>query len=385
MDNRWDAIVVGARVAGASTALLLARAGLRVLCVDRARYGSDTLSTHALMRAGTLQLRRWGLLDAVVAAGTPAVRHTIFHYGRDDVPVSIRPAAGVDALYAPRRTVLDAAIADAAIEAGATVRFGTTVTGLLRDPDGRVTGVATRTRDGAARAERAALVIGADGRGSLVAQAVGAPVEVSGDASSAFIYGYWAGLDVSGYEWFYQPGFSAGAIPTNDGLTCVFVGTTGARAAGLVTGGGTGDAFRRLAGRTSIATRLDGAERVGGLRYARGRPGHLRRSWGPGWTLVGDAGYWKDPLSTHGITDALCDAELLAGAVLSAPEPGPGQLDALAGYQAIRDELGRQMLRVTDRIASHDWDLIEVRRLLMTLASAMTEGLERIGTIPVGD
>ncbi|MCU7728337.1 FAD-dependent monooxygenase [Actinoplanes sp. KI2] len=385
MDNRWDAVVVGARVAGATTALLLARAGLRVLCIDRARHGSDTLSTHALMRAGTLQLQRWGLLDAVLAAGTPAVRHTIFHYGRDDVPVSIRPAAGVDALYAPRRTILDAAIANAAVEAGATVRFGTTVTGLLRDPDGRVAGVATRTRNGAARAERAALVIGADGRGSLVAQAIGAPIEMSGQASSAFLYGYWTGLDVTGYEWFYQPGISAGAIPTNDGLTCVFVGTTEARAAVLVSGGGTGGAFRQLAGRTPIAARVAGAGRVGGLRYARGRPGYLRRSWGPGWALVGDAGYWKDPLSTHGITDALCDAELLARAVLSAPEPGPDQLDALAGYQSIRDELGRPMLRVTDRIASHDWDLIEVRRLLMELASAMTEKLERIGTVPAAD
>ena len=88
-EPRWDVIVVGARVAGAATAMLLARAGLRVLCVDRARYGSDTLSTHALMRGGVLQLQRWGLLDAVVAAGTPPVRRTVFHYGDEAV-------AGVD-------------------------------------------------------------------------------------------------------------------------------------------------------------------------------------------------------------------------------------------------------------------------------------------------
>ena len=118
--------MVGARVAGASTALLLARAGLRVLCLDRGRYGSDTLSTHALMRGGALQLRRWGLLDALVAAGTPAVRRSVFHYGGDPVPCPIRPAAGVDALYAPRRTVLDPLIVDAARAAGAEVRFGRT-------------------------------------------------------------------------------------------------------------------------------------------------------------------------------------------------------------------------------------------------------------------
>ena len=383
MSTAWDAIVVGGRVAGASTALLLARAGMRVLCVDRARYGSDTLSTHALMRAGTVQLQRWGLLDRIIAAGTPAVRRTVFHYGHDTVPVSIRPAAGVDALYAPRRTLLDAVIADAAADAGAVFRFGTAVTGLQRDPRGRVTGVATRGRGGRAGVERAGLVIGADGRHSLVAEEAGAPIEVSGRACSAFLYGYWAALPVDGYEWFYRPGYSAGAIPTNEGLTCVFAGTTAARAAGLVGAGGPAYAFQRLAEGSQVAPRLAGAERVGALRYARGLPGFVRRSWGDGWALIGDAGYWKDPLSTHGITDALRDAELLARAVLRAPAPGPAQLDALAGYQAVRDELALPMLAVTERIAAHDWDLAEVRRLLMTLASTMTDELELIGSLPV--
>jgi 2-polyprenyl-6-methoxyphenol hydroxylase-like FAD-dependent oxidoreductase len=383
MSADWDVIIVGARVAGASAALLLARAGLRVLCIDRARYGSDTLSTHALMRAGTLQLRRWGLLDTIVAAGTPAVRRTVFHYGRDAVSVSIRPAAGVDALYAPRRMLLDTVIADAAIEAGAVFRFGTAVTGLLRDTHGGVTGVVTRARDGSVTAEAAGLVIGADGRHSLVADAVGAPTEVSGRAATAFVYGYWAGLDVDGYEWFYVPGSSAGAIPTNDGLTCVFAGTEAAGAARLVDAGGTAQAFRRLAERSSIASRLNAGKQIGGLRYARGLPGYLRRSWGSGWALLGDAGYWKDPLSTHGITDALRDAELLARAVREAPSGGPSQLKALAAYQSARDQLARPMLSVTERIASHTWDLAEVRRLLIALASAMTDELELIGSIPV--
>jgi flavin-dependent dehydrogenase len=383
MRSSWDVVVVGARVAGASVALLLARAGLRVLCLDRARYGSDTLSTHALMRAGTVQLQRWGLLDRIVAAGTPPVRHTAFHYGSDTVSVSIRPAAGVDALYAPRRTLLDAVIADAAAEAGAELRFGTAVLGLRRDDTGRVTGVTTRDRDGLVRVERASLVIGADGVRSMVAAEVGAPVETAGRAASAFLYGYWAGLAVDGYEWFYQPGFSAGAVPTNDGLTCLFVGTTADRAAGLVGAHGTGYAFDRLAGRSAVAPRLAAAERVGALRYARGVPGYLRRSWGDGWALLGDAGYWKDPLSTHGITDALRDAELLARAVLSAPEPGSAQMDALDAYQSVRDEMALPMLAVTERLASHDWDLPEVRRLLMTLASTMTDELELIGSLPV--
>src|SRR6476661_72880 len=128
MSSRWDVIVVGARVAGAATAMLLARAGLRVLCVDRGRYGSDTISTHALMRGGVMLLQDWGLLPELVAAGTPPVRRTVFHYGDESVAVSIKPSAGVDALYAPRRTVIDALVVDAAERAGATVAFGSPVT-----------------------------------------------------------------------------------------------------------------------------------------------------------------------------------------------------------------------------------------------------------------
>jgi 2-polyprenyl-6-methoxyphenol hydroxylase-like FAD-dependent oxidoreductase len=365
MRPRWDVVVVGSRVAGASTALLLARAGLRVLCLDRARPGSDTVSTHALMRAGVLQLHRWGLLDAVVAAGTPAVRRTVFHYGEETVPVTIRPMFGVDALRAPRRTVLDSLLGEAATRAGATLRYGTAVTGLHRDARGRVTGVVTLDRRGTVRTERAGLVVGADGRDSLVAAEVGAEALLTGRSSSAFVYGYWTGLPTDGYEWFYRPGASAGAIPTNDGLTCLFVG-----------------ARRSLAGGSSLQDRLAGAARVGSLRHVRGRPTLLRRGWGPGWALVGDAGSWKDPLSTHGMTDALRDAELLARAVVAAPVPGRAQAEALAGYQAERDRLTTPMLAVVERLASYDWDLTGVPAVLRTLAGTMTEEVELLAGLP---
>ena len=380
MSARWDVVVVGARVAGASTALLLARSGLRVLCLDRARAGSDTVSTHALMRGGVLQLQRWGLLDAVVAAGTPAVRRTVFHYGPEAVPVTIRPALGVDALRAPRRNLLDGLLAEAAARAGATVRFGTAVTALLRGPDGRVSGVLTRDRSGTVRTERAGLVVGADGRDSAVAAAVGAPVQFAGRASSSLLYGYWAGLPTDGYEWFYRPGAAAGAIPTNDGLTCAFVGARPADMDQLVAAGGTEAALRALAG--PLEGRLAGATRVGGLRHVRGRPALLRGCSGPGWALVGDAGYWKDPLSTHGMTDALRDAELLARAVRSAPEPGPAQAAALWNYRQVRDRLSGPMLAAVERIASYDWDLEEVRALLRALSGAMTEEVELLAGLP---
>ena len=132
----WDVIIIGGRVAGASTALLLARAGLRVLVVERARRGSDTLSTHALMRGGVLQLHRWGLLDRVAATGAPPIRRVTLHYGHDSMPVTLKPYAGVDALYAPRRTVLDALLVAAAEEAGASFRFGLVMTDVARDRAG---------------------------------------------------------------------------------------------------------------------------------------------------------------------------------------------------------------------------------------------------------
>ncbi len=117
--DRYDVIIAGARCAGASTAMLLARQGLRVLVVDPTRRGSDTLSTHALMRGAVLQLHRWGVLDDIRAAGTPPIRKTTFHYGDEDLEIPINPRDGIDALYAPRRTVIDVVLLDAAEAAGA--------------------------------------------------------------------------------------------------------------------------------------------------------------------------------------------------------------------------------------------------------------------------
>src|SRR4051794_31863251 len=138
----YDVVVVGARVAGAATALLLARRGARVLVVDRARRGSDTMSTHALMRPAVVQLHRWGLLDDLMAAGTPPVTRTTFHYGEEQVPITLRPVAGTSALAAPRRTVLDPLLLDVAEAAGADVLTGVRVTDLQHDHGtGRVNGV----------------------------------------------------------------------------------------------------------------------------------------------------------------------------------------------------------------------------------------------------
>lgn len=196
--DSYDALVVGARCAGAATAMLLARKGWRVLVIDRGSYGADTISTHALMRGGVLQLHRWGVLPRLQEAGTPPVREATFHYGDKRITVAVVPSDGVDALYAPRRTLLDSALVRAAGEAGAAVRYGHTLVGLTHRSDGRVSGGIVLGPDGNATQIEADLVIGADGAGSLVAQLAGAETLREARHTTAILYGYFRGLDRTG-------------------------------------------------------------------------------------------------------------------------------------------------------------------------------------------
>jgi flavin-dependent dehydrogenase len=363
---RYDAVVVGARVAGAATAMLLAQAGLRVLVLDRSRRGSDTLSTHALMRAGVMQLHRWGVLPRLLAAGTPPIRRTTFHYGSEPVVVDIKDRDGVDALFAPRRTVLDVVLADAAVASGAQVLYGTTVRELLHGPTGRVQGVLLTDDAGRQHRVEADTVIGADGARSTVGGAVDAPVLAEGKSPGSYLYAYWQGLELDGTHWYYAPGVTAGAIPTNEGLSCVFVGMPPGRyraqpAVPL-------DAlFQQLASEChpGLARALGGARRVGKCYSFAGRAGFLRQPWGDGWALVGDAACFKDPITAHGMTDALRDAELLARAVIR------GTTGALADYQAERDAFAVEFLELSDQIASLNWDLDSVGVLHHQLSRLM--------------
>src|SRR5215471_13318530 len=159
--NRHDVVIVGARVAGAATAMLLARLGHDVVAVDQASFPSDTVSTHAIARSGVVQLRRWGLLDPVLASGAPAIRQVTFHAGGESVTRTIKHKAGVDLVVAPRRYVLDTILAAAAQQAGADVRQGVTVTGVRRDRRGLVVGVSGHDRRGAPVDIGARYVIGA--------------------------------------------------------------------------------------------------------------------------------------------------------------------------------------------------------------------------------
>jgi 2-polyprenyl-6-methoxyphenol hydroxylase-like FAD-dependent oxidoreductase len=356
--------------------MLLARAGLDVLVVDRSAYGSDTLSTHALMRAGVMQLHRWGLLDRVIAAGTPAVRTTTFHYADASLPIPVKAAHGIDALYAPRRTVLDPILVDAARAAGATFRFGVTATGVTRDRTGRVDGISGRDSRGARVEHRARWVVGADGLRSVIAKAVDAPTERLGDGVTACIYGYWSGMPQDGFEWIFRPDACAGVIPTNDGRNCVFVVSSPQRMASK----DRTDAFEEILNAASpeVAARVAAAGSPVGMRSFPGVPGRMRIPWGPGWSLVGDAGYWKDPIGAHGLTDALRDAELLARAIIESTDGRVTERDAFDQFHQTRNQLSLHFFELVDIIASMRWTDAEIPELLLRFSAAMGDEVEAV-------
>jgi flavin-dependent dehydrogenase len=371
-----DAVIVGARCAGAATALLLARAGARVLLVDRGDYGTDTLSSHALMRGAVLQLHRWDVLPAIVAAGTPAVRSATFSYREQDVLVPIEPRHGVAALYAPRRKLLDRILVDAAADSGAEVRHGVRVDDVIVDARGRVRGITAVGNGGRLRFD-ANMVIGADGLRSVIAQRVDAARLLNGRHATGILYSYWQDCPVDGYYWKFGPGLSIGAIPTNDGATCVFVAAPSARLRLEILGDTPTSTYRRLIREASAGfdARLQEARQVEPVRGFGGETGFIKRGAGDGWALVGDAGYFKDPLTSHGITDALRDAELLARAIAK------GGATALRDYEATRLELSRALFEITDKVASFAWSDSEVQTLHRAFSAEMSREVRALAAL----
>jgi 2-polyprenyl-6-methoxyphenol hydroxylase-like FAD-dependent oxidoreductase len=333
--------------------------------VDRQPYGADTMSTHALMRSAVIQLARWGLAPNVAAAGTPAIRATTFHYGDEAVRVDIKPDHGVDCLLAPRRTVLDPLLVDAAREAGAVVRHGVALCELQFGSNGQVIGAMLRDGSGGCRAVRAKIVIGADGRQSTVAQFVHARAIAEGFNASSIVFGYFADLDQDGLHWHYAQNAAAGVIPTNAGH-CVFAAVPASRFIAAFRGDVTRGFLQVLASNfPELHVDIGRAALTGRLRSFAGAKSYLRQCHGAGWALVGDAGYFKDPLTAHGITDALRDAQLLARGIVD------GGARGLEAYQRERDELSLPLLRATDAIASFTWDLDELKQLHADLSAAM--------------
>ena len=365
-----DVVIVGGRVAGASTALLLAHSGLRVTLLDRGGYGSDTLSTHGLMRTGVWMLDRWGLLHDVIEAKTPPIRQTTFHYADGEtVEVALKPTAGVEALYAPRRLLLDRLLVDAAVAEGVEVRHRTTVISLLHE-DGRVVGVRARDAEGRDHTIRAAVTVGADGVRSTVAAGVDAPVVWQGRRAGSVLYRYYADLPASGYEWAYGEGVAAGLIPTNDGLTCVFVGTSPERMRALRSTG-VAHAFGAVLAGSSPALHervADGAPVGGPLGWPchAGVPPTLL---GSGLGLGRGRGLLQGP--DHHPRHHRRPARRRAARRRPRGRPGGHgrRTGGSRGYQCARDLMSTRLFSATEAIAAYDWDIDRVRTLLRQVSA----------------
>jgi len=355
-NRRRHDVVVGARVAGSATAMLLARLGHDVAVVDQASFPSDTVSTHSIARSGVVQLRRWGLLDEVLDSGAPAIRQVTFHAGGESVRRTIKHKAGVDHLVAPRRYVLDTILATAAERAGADLRPGVTVTGLQRDGRDRVVGVYGHDRAGAPVELGARWVVGADGLRSRVARSVGAAINELRPVGGATQYAYYTGIPWSGIEFFVAARSFAGVFPTHDGQACIWVCNPAADAGAVRRRTGSREeAFGELLERSAppLVERLRHARRTSPVQGMLRQPNQLRQAFGPSWALVGDAGYYRDAVTAYGISDAFRDAEFLAVALDQALRADAEETAALVRYQRQRDQALREVFEITCRLSAY--------------------------------
>lgn len=346
-----DVLIIGARAAGASLALTLARQGFKVLLIDRADFPSDTMSGHYIHPAGVAALRRLGAGEVLGATAAPAQRNVTVDFG--PVVLSGTPAPAVDGTvegYAPRRYIFDPLLCATAVSAGAEYRPGMAFDVPLTDDGGRVTGIVAHDRDGRRFEFRAHLVVGADGKHSRFARKVGAAVYDARPATSCTYYSYFSGMDVPATRLHVRDGRFCVATPTNDGLTFVAMAwpvADFARIRADIDG-----AFRdTAAGIPWIGERLTAARREERFTGTADLDAFFRVPQGPGWALVGDAGYHKDPITAQGMTDAFLHAELLADAVVDGLcDRAPLEV-ALARNHSRRDTLARPLYDLTCDLA----------------------------------
>lgn len=361
MNTTYDAIVLGARCAGAPTAMLLARQGHRVLLVDRATFPSDTLSTHVIHAPGVAALSRWGLLDQVVATGCPPIQTYSYDFGPFTIRGVARPVEGQSSGYAPRRTVLDKILVDAATASGVEVREGFNVDSVLIE-DGTVVGISGHTEGGERVEAKARVVIGADGKNSHVAKAVQAAEYETRPRLQYSYYTYFRDLPTDGMEVYIRPDRGFAAAPTNDGMTIVVAGWPYAEAAAYKADV-EANYLKTLELAPEFSARVRAATRVAPF-LGGAVPGFFRTPFGPGWALVGDAGYNKDPITAQGISDAFNDAERCSTAIhawLSGESTYDG---AMRSWHQTRDNGAMPIYEFTSQLATLEPPPPEMQQLL---------------------
>lgn len=375
----YDAIIVGARCAGSPLAMLLAQKGYSVLLVDRATFPSDTVSTHFIWQAGVSYLKQWGLLDPIVASNCPPVRKVRFDAG-DVILEGCPPPTedGVVDAYGPRRKVLDPILLNAAVATGAAFHEGFWVRELVEE-DGRVVGVRGSTKNGPATTERARIVVGADGMRSSIARMAGAEEYNLSQPLCPSYYTYWSGVSCDAFEMVARTGWGMGAVPTNDGLTCVVLGFNESLFPNYRSDiEGTYHRSLELCPRFhALLEHGKPEERIMGIVETES---FFRKPYGPGWALVGDAGYYRHPLTAQGITDAFHHATLLADAIHEGFSGERGMEAALQDYERRRNEAVLPMFESTCQRATLNPLPPEMMQFLRALKTNQKETDRFFGT-----
>jgi 2-polyprenyl-6-methoxyphenol hydroxylase-like FAD-dependent oxidoreductase len=369
--------------------MLLARAGYRVLLVDKATFPSDTMSTHLAHPPAVAALARWGLLDELAATGCPPITRYSFDFGPVTIAGTPRAAEGAATAYCPRRIVLDALLVQGAGAAGAELREAFTVEEIVLE-DGRVTGIRGHAKDGETVTERARVVVGADGKNSMVAKAVEPERYNEVPSLAPLYYAYWSGLPVDGFETYIRGADGRGwaALPTHDDLTCVVQGWPQFQfAANRKNLEGTYMSSFELA--PGFAERMNQAQRETRFVGTGVLPGFFLKPYGPGWALVGDAGYHKHPITAFGITDAFRDAEAVASALDDAFAGRRPYDDAMADYQRARDDEALPIYEFTCEFAKLEPPPAEMQQLLGAMQGDQEamDGFVSVmaGTLPAPD
>lgn len=375
----YDAIIIGARCAGAPTAMLLARKGYRVLMLDKNTFPSDTISSHYIHQSGMAHLKRWGLFHKVAALNCPPLTQMTLDVGPFALTGTPPAADEVSTAYCVRRTVMDKILVDAAVEAGAELREGFSVQDILVE-DGRVTGIRGRDKNGAAVTEKACIVIGADGKNSLLARKIHAAEYNVMPAQGCSYYSYWSGISIEGPQLYPRDGKFIVATPTNDGLTSITV-MWPFNEFHQVRSDIEGHFMQALELAPELLDRVRQGQREERYYGTADLRNFFRRPYGPGWALVGDAGYHRDPISAQGMTNAFQSADMLVEALDNGFSGRRSMGQALAVYELRRNQAVLPMYHITCQMATLAPPPPEMQQLFSALQHNQVETNRYFGTI----
>ncbi|GLV59924.1 FAD-dependent oxidoreductase [Dictyobacter sp. S3.2.2.5] len=377
----YDAIIVGARCAGAPLAMLLARRGYRVLLVDKARFPADIMSGLYTHPRGLALLKRWGILDDVLATDCPQLRSATFDLGPMELKAGFYPVDGIDFSCAPRRYLLDPLLVAAAVEAGAEFRDNTTVQELLMNEDGYITGIRARTEQETSVTEKARIVIGADGVHSFVARTVKPEAYHIAPTLTCGYYSFFRDTTiVSGVKAYIRPHHFTVTVPTNDNLLLVGAQWPTEEFARIRTDVAT-HYYELIDQIPELATQVRPEKQVGRFIGTGHVPNFFHKPYGPGWALVGDAGYHKDPILAQGIADALEDADMLAKALMRGLSGETTMEETLAAYEKERNESRLPQYQSTMQFARLAPLPPDTQTLLSAIAADPEESTRYLGVL----